>query len=100
MGGKHGTLRAEVGAIETDGDIAVLHVRFDLLGETHVDILAGLAPAEREVAGLVLAGKTSAQIAAQRRVAIRTVENQIASLYRKTGARSRAELVALLTHDD
>jgi len=55
---------------------------------------AGLTPAEREVATFLLEGRSSTEIAAARGTAVRTVVNQIASIYRRTGARSRAELAA------
>jgi DNA-binding NarL/FixJ family response regulator len=51
-----------------------------------------LSPAECAVAGLLLEGLSNAEIAARRRSAVRTVCNQIASVYRKLGVRSRAEL--------
>jgi DNA-binding CsgD family transcriptional regulator len=56
---------------------------------------AVLTPAEREVATLVLDGLTSQAIAARRGTAVRTVANQLASIYQKLGIGSRAELAAL-----
>lgn len=53
-----------------------------------------LSPAEREVASFLLDGKANADIARARGVAVRTVANQVASLYRKLGIRSRGELLA------
>lgn len=53
-----------------------------------------LSPAEREVAAFLLDGKSHAEIARSRDVALRTVANQVASLYRKLGVGSRGELVA------
>lgn len=53
-----------------------------------------LTAAEREVMALLLEGKTNAQIAMTRKTAVRTVANQIASLFRKYGVGSRAELAA------
>ncbi len=61
--------------------------------------LAAFAPltdAEREVALLVLAGISNARIAAQRKTSTRTVANQLASIYKKLGVRSRADLAAKL----
>lgn len=57
--------------------------------------LEGLSAAEREVARLAVAGRTSAQIAGVRRVSVRTIDAQLASIYRKLGVSSRAELAAL-----
>ncbi|MBI3205666.1 MAG: helix-turn-helix transcriptional regulator [Myxococcales bacterium] len=51
-----------------------------------------LTPAEREVALLVRRGLSNAEIARARGVALRTVANQIACLFRKLGVSSRVEL--------
>ena len=56
----------------------------------------GLSSAERDVVVLAIAGKSNVEIALARLVSRRTVENQLASAMKKVGARSRAELVALL----
>ena len=53
-----------------------------------------LTPAEREVMTLLLAGKSNGEIARQRKTAVRTVANQVASLFRKLGVGSRAALAA------
>ena len=53
-----------------------------------------LTPAEREVMTLLLAGKSNGEIARQRKTAVRTVANQVASLFRKFGVGSRAALAA------
>jgi DNA-binding NarL/FixJ family response regulator len=54
-----------------------------------------LTSAEREVAVALLDGWSNARIARARSVSVRTVANQIASIYRKLAVRSRAELAAL-----
>jgi DNA-binding CsgD family transcriptional regulator len=51
-----------------------------------------LTPAESEVAALVIAGRTNGEIAALRGTTLRTVANQMASLFRKLGVRSRLQL--------
>lgn len=51
-----------------------------------------LSPAERHVAGLVLDGLSTSEIAELRRSAYRTVANQLASVYDKLGVNSRLEL--------
>lgn len=56
--------------------------------------IPGLTPAEEAVLALVLDGHDNAAIAALRSTASRTVANQIASIFRKAGASSRAELAA------
>jgi len=55
-----------------------------------------LSAAERDVAIAVLEGLSNSEIAASRGTSARTVANQVASLLRKLGVRSRAEAVAAL----
>jgi DNA-binding NarL/FixJ family response regulator len=52
-----------------------------------------LSQAEREVAILLVRGLSSRAVAARRGVALRTISNQIASLYAKLGVGSRIEFV-------
>jgi DNA-binding CsgD family transcriptional regulator len=54
----------------------------------------GLSPAEREVLALLVSGYDVAGIAKSRATSPRTATNQLASIYRKLGVRSRAELAA------
>ena len=61
---------------------------------------AKLTTAEREVVALILAGKSNAQIASARGVALRTVANQVASILRKMRVGSRSALLAKLTRSD
>jgi DNA-binding CsgD family transcriptional regulator len=53
-----------------------------------------LTEAERAVVSGVLRGLSNAQIAATRGASVRTVANQLASVFRKLGVRSRHELIA------
>jgi DNA-binding NarL/FixJ family response regulator len=53
-----------------------------------------LTRAERAVARDAAAGLSNAEIARRRKRAVRTVANQLASIYRKLGVASRAELAA------
>jgi DNA-binding NarL/FixJ family response regulator len=55
-----------------------------------------LSAAEREVAVALLEGLSNSEIAVARRTSDRTVANQVGSLFRKLGVRSRAEAVAAL----
>lgn len=55
---------------------------------------ADLTGAERDVLRMIVAGQSNAAIARQRRRSVRTVANQIASIFRKLGVGSRAELIA------
>ena len=52
-----------------------------------------LSDAERVVLQLVVAGKSNAAIAQARGTSVRTIANQVASLLRKLGARSRYDLI-------
>lgn len=56
-----------------------------------------LAPGEREVLRLLLAGHSNSEIASARGTSARTVANQVASLLKKLGARSRYELIGRMT---
>lgn len=53
-----------------------------------------LTEAELEVARLAVEGLDNKSIAARRGTSVRTVANQLASVYRKLGVSSRAELAA------
>jgi len=55
---------------------------------------APLTPAERVVAAAIVQGLSNEEIARLRKTSPRTVANQVAAVFRKLGARSRAELVA------
>ena len=56
----------------------------------------GLSPAEGHVAHLAAAGHTNRGIAGLRGTAERTVANQLASIFRKLGVASRADLALIL----
>lgn len=62
--------------------------------------LPSLSRVQREVARLVLAGCSDREIAHVRGIALRTAQNHVAALFRKTGTHSRGELVAALVHLD
>jgi DNA-binding CsgD family transcriptional regulator len=74
--------------------------QFTLGGERFVVFSAPVAPqemealtaSEREVLAQVARGMSNADIARARGTSTHTVANQIASLFRKTGAHSRADL--------
>ena len=60
-----------------------------------------LTPSERQVARSSALGLTNAMVAAQLHVSVRTVEANLARVYRKLGIRSRAELgVAMAALED
>jgi len=56
-----------------------------------------LTAAERAVLDAVAAGMSNGEIARARKTSVRTIANQIASLFRKLRVGSRHELVAALT---
>ena len=55
-----------------------------------------LTATERRVAGLIAAGATNRDAAAELFVSVRTIETHVASIYRKLGVRTRAELARRL----
>ncbi|MBS2011516.1 MAG: helix-turn-helix transcriptional regulator [Deltaproteobacteria bacterium] len=61
-----------------------------------VPSVEGLSAAEQEVLALVLDGHDTRAIAEARGTASRTTSNQVASIFKKLGVRSRAELAAKL----
>jgi DNA-binding CsgD family transcriptional regulator len=63
---------------------------------THIPHGATLTRAERETAELLARGLTNKDIALARGTSTNTVANQIKSVFRKLGVRSRVELVTLL----
>lgn len=58
-----------------------------------------LSAQERRVAKLLIGGRTARQIATSFRVSPNTVRNQVASIYRKTGAKGKLDLARLLDSD-
>ncbi len=59
--------------------------------------LRRLTAAEREVARLVIEGKSTRELAALRGRSPRTIDNQLASIYRKLGISTRSELAAMVS---
>jgi DNA-binding CsgD family transcriptional regulator len=60
------------------------------------ELPAELTAAERDVCVLVLAGLSTASIAAHRGASTSTIANQLASIFRKLGVSSRGELAVRL----
>jgi ATP/maltotriose-dependent transcriptional regulator MalT len=79
---------ARLGAVPWAGRAAAELAR---LGGTRGGGLA-LTQAERQVAGLVAAGHTNREVAAELYMGLRTVEAHLSAVYRKLGIRSRSEL--------
>lgn len=65
----------------------------DTPGRIHARAIDNLSQREREVLRLIALGHTNAEIATMLYVSVRTVENHRASVMRKLGLRTRAELV-------
>ncbi len=57
-------------------------------------VLPGLSSRESEILTLVARGKDNHEIARELYLSVKTVQNNVSALLTKTGARSRAELVA------
>lgn len=55
-----------------------------------------LTEADREISEAIVAGMTNHQVAVARETSVGTVHNQVAMLFKKTGARDRFDLVRLL----
>jgi DNA-binding NarL/FixJ family response regulator len=77
--------------------------RFVVGGQQYLVVSESIAPAheslstaEREIAALIVAGRSNADIARARGVSVRTVANQVASILRKMNAGSRFELAEKL----
>ena len=86
----HGLSVAAASSRRADGsELLVFESRLD--GQARA---LPLTSAEREVLQAVLLGHKSQEIALQRSTSVRTVANQLATLFQKFGASSRAELAA------
>src|SRR5688500_17481132 len=75
------------------GDMELAVLSYD---QAAVELPQILTKVEREVADAILLGKSNRDIADQRGTALRTIANQVASVFRKCGVASRAELIAKL----
>ena len=76
------------------GNLELLVATYPLAEAAALELLSG---AERNVALLACAGLKNRDIAKRRGSAERTVANQLASIFRKLGVASRAELAVLLS---
>ena len=75
-------------------------VFFNLSGKEYVVILGGisrysdvLTDSESEILILLLQGKNLQEISASRGVSVNTISNQLSTIYRKSGVRSRQALL-------
>ncbi len=69
-------------------------VVFEWMGTRDVDSTT-LTPAERAILSALLRGLSNAEIARTRGTSRNTIVNQVGSIFRKLGVRSRSELQAL-----
>jgi DNA-binding CsgD family transcriptional regulator len=84
---------AELGAVPYRARVAA---EFDRMGSKRGAAANELTPTERQVADLVAAGLSNAEIASTMMVSVRTVESNLTRAYRKLGVRRRTELAAVL----
>jgi DNA-binding CsgD family transcriptional regulator len=90
--------RSPLGAVRLASGAVVLG--FDIESSPLFAGRAGvLTPAQREVVGLVLQGRSDAEIARVRRCSPHTVASHLQSAFRRLGVNSRAELAALVQAD-
>jgi DNA-binding NarL/FixJ family response regulator len=80
-------------AIDTGGELGVLALDARPLGAA----AASLSAAELEVAAYVMRGFANDRIARERRVSMRTIANQLRSIYGKLGITNRNQLASALT---
>jgi pimeloyl-ACP methyl ester carboxylesterase/DNA-binding CsgD family transcriptional regulator len=66
----------------------------DLPRQGELTPVLALSPRQRQVLGLIAAGKTNGEIADELVISLRTVERHVAELYAKIGARNRVEAAA------
>ena|GEM_PF-1664308 len=84
-------------AYELDlGDRRLVLFEWDADAAPQREPIVPLSTAERNILGELLEGKSSREIATARGRSVRTIANQISSVFRKFGVGSRAELAAFL----
>jgi DNA-binding CsgD family transcriptional regulator len=91
------TLEQALGILEPlEAEIWVARARDELsrIGLRRARATEGLTPAQARVAELVLAGSTSAEIARELHMSLRTVESHLSRIYREHGVTSRSQLAA------
>lgn len=97
--------RAESRATSADVRIAPFTFHGEALAAISIPALPtsildkGLSRTEQEILVAILQGASNAEIAAKRCTSLRTIANQLASIYRKLAVSSRSELAALYRTD-
>lgn len=74
-----------------NGELFVVGRHASLAYPIPLEVRSALTPSELQVACMLADGLSNDAIAAVRRASVRTVANQIATLYRKLGVRCRRE---------
>ena len=92
-------LRAEIG---DDGEVGILVFLQSLPALPHLFLEAfcnrhGISPREQEVIGVLLEGLGTAEMADRLNISEHTIRDHLKRLYRKTGTRSRSELLSILS---
>jgi DNA-binding CsgD family transcriptional regulator len=82
------------------GSDAFAILEFPLVDFRASCLTSSLTESERDVMRLILQGKSNSEIARDRRRAVRTIANQVASIFRKLGIGSRCELYALAARSE
>lgn len=90
-------MEPESGAGAGDADLQISRVGDVIVVSASQVVLPDvLSESERAVALALLEGQSNAEIASARGTSTKTVANQLYAIYRKLGAGSREELVAIL----
>ena len=90
MSGRNRGRRVERWAIRSE-EFLVVSVPLPTLGPL---VSAGLSAAEREVTSMILDGMSNREVARARKTSVRTVANQVASVFKKLGVSCRLELAS------
>ena len=88
--------RRRLAAIGADLYVARVDGELDRMGTRRNADATELTPTERQVAELVAAGRSNAEIASTLMVSVRTVESNLTRAYRKLNVKRRGELAAVL----
>ncbi|MFL5392258.1 MAG: response regulator transcription factor [Myxococcales bacterium] len=82
--------------LDAGGDaFALLEIEIPAADANGPEFVRSLTVAEADVARMMTAGLSNAAIARRRGTAVRTIANQVASIFDKLGVRSRSELCFL-----
>ena len=80
---------------ELNREFAAMAAGHPLDDDPEKALFANLPPRQREIASLLVLGRTNGEIATELSIAKRTAEYQVARILRAFGLRRRVDLVAL-----